>query len=236
MQVGVEEENVRESFVSCQATRGGCQEEWFDNALPEHQQCFAEDFWIDRYEVTNEQFDRLAGIAEIPSAPQIDHPRVNITWQEAQAFCEQRGGRLPTEVEWEYAAAGPSEAVYPWGDTFDATNVNSCDRNCGRNHANPLFDDGFGTTAPVGSYADNVTWVGAFDMSGNVWEWQSSVSLPYPYNATQAEGIDDIEIVRALRGGSWDNVESQLTSTYRGSAPGTAQIGVIGFRCVMDDS
>ncbi|MBK8025639.1 MAG: SUMF1/EgtB/PvdO family nonheme iron enzyme [Chloroflexi bacterium] len=83
---------------------------------PVHQQCFDSPFWIDRTEVTQGDFDRLAGVkSDSQNAPQADHPVTRINWFEARDFCALRSARLPTEVEWEYAARGPENQLFPWG-------------------------------------------------------------------------------------------------------------------------
>ena len=90
-----------------------------DDEGPIHEQCFSTPFWIDKYEVTNAQFKRFAGLADTQSQwLDEDHPRENITWDEAQQFCVLRGARLPSEAEWEYAARGPNNLIYPWGNAF----------------------------------------------------------------------------------------------------------------------
>ncbi|TVR19435.1 MAG: hypothetical protein EA396_12540, partial [Anaerolineaceae bacterium] len=125
------------------------------------EQCFDEPFWIDKYPVTNRQY----GSSGFWSGD--DLPRESVNWFDARDFCEARGGRLPTEAEWEYSARGPDGWIYPWGNEFFANNV---------------VNSG-GRTADVGSRPGGVSWVGALDMSGNVWEWTSSLFEPYPYDA-----------------------------------------------------
>jgi formylglycine-generating enzyme required for sulfatase activity len=86
---------------------------------PVSQQCFDQPFWIDRYEVSNQQFDRLGGQTSFNRKsqwPGDEQPRERITWAEARTFCVRRGARLPTEAEWEYAARGPDNLRYPWGN------------------------------------------------------------------------------------------------------------------------
>src|SRR5690606_34310947 len=87
---------------------------------------------------------------------QDDHPKVCITWYEAEAYASWRGGRLPTEAEWEFAARGADSLIYPWGNEWDTT------------LANVEESEGL---MPVGSYPDGVSWVGAQDMAGNAMEW-----------------------------------------------------------------
>jgi formylglycine-generating enzyme required for sulfatase activity len=125
---------------------------------PVHEQCFEEPFWIDKYEVTNEQYGSIKCDSSSSNPKQ---PRNCVDWFEAKAFCEKQGARLPTEQEWEYAARGPDSLVYPWGNDWN-DNYAVWDGNSGY------------ITAEVGSRPEGVSWVGAYDMSGNVWEWTSS--------------------------------------------------------------
>ncbi len=113
---------------------------------------------------------------------QDDHPVMQVSWDDAGAYCAWAGGRLPTEAEWEYAARGPDAHTFPWGDGFDATRLNYCDRNCFLEWADGQGDDGFVLTAPVGSFPGGASWVGAVDMAGNVWEWTADWYDPEYYD------------------------------------------------------
>ncbi|GAB4550513.1 MAG: hypothetical protein OHK0023_16510 [Anaerolineae bacterium] len=189
---------------------------------PVHEQCFEQSFWIDKYEVTNAQFTKFGGVAAQSSQQAMpDHPRENITWFEARDFCAKRGARLSTEAEWEYAARGWDSLVYPWGNAFIADNV-------------VYSGNSGGGSAAVGSRPAGVSWVGAMDMSGNVWEWVSSPYQPYPYqvNAGQ-EAISSIQDSRVLRGGSWFNADYSLRAAYRNwYAPGDV-VNNAGIRCLL---
>ena len=162
---------------------------------PVHQQCFDAPFWIDKYEVTNAQFATFNGVAAKASKwTGSNRPRESITWFEARDYCAKRGARLPTEREWEYAARGPDALEYPWGRAWNENNAVSSGNSNNQ-------------TADVGSRPAGASWVGAQDMSGNVWEWMSSLYQPYPYDA--ADGREDdtnrTDVLRSLRGGSWDD-------------------------------
>jgi formylglycine-generating enzyme required for sulfatase activity len=184
-----------------------------DDEQPVHQQCFESPFWIDMYEVTNAQYGspgRWKG---------ADRPREGISWLDAEAYCETRGARLPTEVEWEYAARGPDGLVYPWGDSFVAGNA-------------VYKNNAFMQTANAGSHPGSASWVGAQDMSGNLWEWTYSLYGPYPYQATDGReaGADDGDN-RALRGGSWFSTEHFLRTTARAQGGEGDANDYFGFRC-----
>lgn len=194
----------------------------YEDEQPVHEQCFDEPFWIDKYEATNKQFADFGGVAGRNSNWTGDNlPRERITWFEARDFCELRGGRLPTEREWEYAARGPNNLIYPWGNEFVADNVVYSSNSNGR-------------TAPVGSRVGGVSWVGAMDMSGNVWEWVSSLygSNSYPYDEENDESVNYNTNSRVLRGGSWsysaDGVRS--ANRFRDSPSGENYGG--GLRCL----
>ncbi len=199
--------------------------------LPPTPICFAAPFWIDLYEVTQGDFARLGGQAADGNAFEgEDRPRENITWYESRDFCTLRGARLPTEAEWEYAARGPDSLIYPWGNTFVAENVVSTDNSNTQ-------------TAAVGSRAAGRSWVGAYDLSGNLSEWTSTIYQRYPY-PTDANGlvIDDgredeastgVE-VRALRGGSWAHRDIYLTGSNRNTGGPTNGSDTIGFRCARN--
>jgi formylglycine-generating enzyme required for sulfatase activity len=192
--------------------------------------CFIEPFWIDQYEVTNAQFIQLGGVAANGGRWLGENrPRESVTWFEAYDFCALRGGRLPTEAEWEYAARGPDDLIYPWGDTFFALNV-------------VYTVNANGQTGDVGSFNRGVSWVGAFDMSGNVWEWVNTLYRPYPYPTDVSHNVNDIVINssgdttghRVIRGGAWNSDVMFLRATNRTGAAPVSWGSSKGFRCARD--
>jgi formylglycine-generating enzyme required for sulfatase activity len=184
---------------------------------PVNEQCFDEPFWIDRYEVNGEQFRRLGGLVQeyTPSQNPI-LPVVNISWYEATSFCEKRDARVPTEAEWEYAARGPVNYVYPWGNEFKEDYVAGS-----HNSVNG--------PSSVGLHPAGISWVGAQDMAGNVAEWVSSVYARYPYTE-----LTSILGARVVRGGSWSDDPSTLRSSNRSFNFTATRNMQIGFRCVRD--
>jgi formylglycine-generating enzyme required for sulfatase activity len=196
---------------------------------PVDQPCFDAPFWIGFSEVTNYEYHQCveAGVCTLTvdttafdDNTMTEHPVVNVTWEQAKTYAEWAGGRLPTEAEWEYAARGPDGLTYPWGDEFDHTRLNFCDQNCSAEHADPSFTDEFGETSPVGYYSGGASWVGAVDMSGNVFEWVAS----------------DESDVPVMRGGSWySSAVDTMTTTSYPLSPDDAQ-NQIGFRIARDYS
>ena len=218
---------------------------------PIHEQCFEEPFWIHKYEVTNARFAHFLnenpngntspdGFAYFDAgnrnerirnlngrwevSPEFsNHPMVEVTWFGARDYCkwlgEEDGFRLPTEREWEYAARGPDNLTFPWGNEWDEDLV------VWRGNSD-------GQTAEVGSIESGSSWVGAMDMSGNVWEWLSSLLIDHPYDASHEDEADTTS-VRLLRGGSWDNNSSiDLRSADRAVGFPHKSNGIFGFRCV----
>lgn len=191
------------------------------NDDPAHRQCFSEPFWIDLTEVTQAQFMRLTDVSIYDSNFICNRrPMENVSWTDASDFCGIRGARLPTEAEWEYAARGPSNFIYPWGDEFIRQNT--------------IWDGNRPETswlAEVGSLPSGSAWVGALDMSGNMLEWTSSLDRPYPYDPQDGREDPFGDGRRVLRGGGWYAGSAvQLRTTSRGSEfPSGAYF--TGFRC-----
>ncbi len=192
-----------------------------DNERPVTRICFDAAFWLDKTEVTQGQFKRLGGqAAKAPGFPGDNRPVETITWFEARDFCTKRGARLPTEAEWEYAARGPDNLVYPWGNTWDASKA-SWKRSSSEGDAE------------VGSKPAGVSWVGALDLSGNVLEWVNSLYRPYPYAASDGrESSSDTSSARVVRSGAWaSSSEDSLLAAHRIRVIPNAWNDSIGFRC-----
>ena len=217
---------------------------------PQHEVCLTAGYWIDRTEVTNAAFAAFVAdggydrrelwsaeglawlgyqdkaqlpIACIPNAP-ADHPRVCVTWHEAQAYAAWRGGRLPTEAQWEFAARGPSSLIYPWGNDWDPARANVLDS------AGPT---------PVGAFPDGASWVGALDMAGNAMEWaQDWLSSTYygqsPKNDPPGPAFG---VRKAEKGGWWGSNTFVARSAYKHfEDPPEYQDHHIGFRIVASAS
>ncbi len=190
---------------------------------PPHEVCL-DGFWMDHTEVTNGQYAAFDGQATFASNwIGENRPRENITWYEAQKFCESREARLPTEAEWEYAARGPEGLIYPWGNGFVADNV--------------VYSGNSGSqTADVGSRPGGVSWVGALDMNGNVWEWVVDwYDVGYWYYATLPDGTKNptgpvYGDYRVVRGGSWD-ANGFVRAANRGKRYPDFRNDSDGFRC-----
>ena len=177
-----------------------------DDALPVHT-VLVEDFEISRYETTFAQYDwfaRQTGRAlPLPDIEDRGNQAVGgVTWAEAMAFCEYIGGRLPTEVEWEYAAAGGSEKqLYPGTD--DESKVNEYVRH---------RQNSVAFSFPVGTKKPN--FFGLYDMGGNVAEWVDDYYEKYPEPGEEPVYNDfEVSDMRVARGGSFAN-ESGISRTY----------------------
>jgi formylglycine-generating enzyme required for sulfatase activity len=150
-------------------------------------------------------------------------PCVGISWYEADAYARWRGGRLPTEAEWEYAARGPQSNIYPWGNFWDERRANTS-------------DGGPGTTTPVTHYENGKSWCGAYDLAGNVWEWASDWYDRGYYqrliaNDPQGPTSGDYLVVR---GGSWLNLPITARGAARSRYNADFRYHDVGARVVLD--
>ncbi len=165
-----------------------------------------------------------------------DHPVVHVSWNDAVAYCEWSGRRLPTEAEWEYAARGGIEqAKYPWGD--DAVDAGGWRANIWQGvfpYTNTRAD-GFPTTAPVRSF--DVNGYGLWQPVGNVWEWCQDWFDPRYYETSPVEAPPGPASgnTRVLRGGSY-LCHLSYCNRYRNSArsqnTADSSMGNAGFRTV----
>jgi len=231
-------------------------------------------FYMDLHEVTNGQFHRFAKDAKRhgKSGAKVDQykdywvrglnncdPVRNVSWYQARAYAKWAGKVLPTEAQWEAAARGPDQRIYPWGNE-EVSEVTRflCNARTG------LADyDGYTYTAPAMNFAAGVSPFGIFNMSGNVWEWCDDNYDPgryaYPSPEDPATGLErgpkafgdanypnpldkDIREARVgplcgdervIRGGSFaDPIEHCRAYTRAAARPGAHQNNV-GFRCVL---
>ncbi len=160
-----------------------------------------------------------------PFVPPDDHPASNVTWRVARDYCAWAGLRLPTEAEWEYAAHGQdaSRHPYPWG--VDPPDRELLNRTGGQ--------DGFGLTAPVGSFPRGASPFGCLDMAGNVLEHTADLAAPIgPEPVTDPKGpATNDSGERVTRGGSWRVAEDAgFLTTYRSRISETKPQDTSGFR------
>ncbi len=210
---------------------------------PRHQVTLTKGFWMGRTEVTVEAYQRYAAAtaAILPDAPEYNpgwrdksHPMVNVSWNEAVAYCEWAGGRLPAEAEWEYAARGRQEGLrYPWGNPITHENANYGADRGPRGLAQGR--DRWENTAPVGSFPAN-GW-NLFDMPGNVMEWTKDWYEDRYYEKTPSTDPRGPASGRArvFKGGSWEDPTRLLRSSWRYSGTQGVKRHDLGFRCVLEE-
>jgi formylglycine-generating enzyme required for sulfatase activity len=181
---------------------------------------------IGRYPVTNEQYARFLTDNPAYPVPYLDevwaepynwhsqrrtcpegkanHPVVLVSQEDALAYCQWAGVRLPTEMEWEKAARGEEGRIYPWGNEFNPEWAN-------------VRESGVGSTTPVGIYPNGVSPYGLFDCAGNVWEWTTE----------QASGNQVV-----ICGGSWNFDAKDARCFARDQSHPGYRSNRIGFRVV----
>lgn len=188
-------------------------------------------FFIDIYEVTNEDYQKFVqatghrppstwtnGAKRTYPAELARKPVTGVNWEDANDYAKWAGKRLPTEEEWEFAARGTDERLYPWGNSWQAGMANAGGASM--------------SLADVGSYR-GASPFGAYDMVGNAWEWTASKMIPYPGGTLPIKVSDEFKVIR---GGTYESNRNQATTTYRRgwSATNASDYSYTGFRLARD--
>jgi formylglycine-generating enzyme required for sulfatase activity len=215
-----------------------------DDERPLHEICL-NSFWIGRTEITNEDYAECVETGPCSPPHEIsyygdpayaEHPVVFVDWFQAVEYASWLGCALPTEAQWEYAARGPEGLLFPWGNEFDGARLNACDANCRYTWRNTDYDDGYAGSAPVGSFPEGMSWVGAFDMLGNVWEWVADWYTPDYYATSTSDRVNpvgpELGWGKVVRGGSWASHSVYTRTASRDCDTPQLRFLVVGFRIV----
>ncbi|MHC1770785.1 MAG: formylglycine-generating enzyme family protein [Flexilinea sp.] len=186
-------------------------------------------FWIDKYEVTNNQYSRciedgwctsagsnldLDVASELMITQYTDYPVVNVNWIQASDYCKWTGKNLPSDAQWMTAASGNEDVSYPWGNEIPDINRLNADRSV------------MGLS-PVGTYPSGMSFFGVMDMCGNVWEWTDKGRTAADPEADNGS--------RIIRGGSWRTSFSDIGIALSGEMNVDEYSDDVGFRCVYSE-
>lgn len=205
---------------------------------------YLSEYWIDKYEVTFAQYyvfmeetrqkePRLAGYLSDSVTEDLHffvqplHPIVGIDWELAYNYCRWKEKRLPTEAEWEKAAKGPEERIWPWGDEERPEYANLVGE-----------DDGVRYTGRVDGFKTDVSPYGVYAMAGNVMEWTADWYDQDSYRKGPARnplGMD-YGIHKVIRGASWNDSIKRAGAAVRFKMYPTYEDVTIGFRCARSGS
>jgi len=175
-------------------------------------------FYIDRFEVTNEEFKRVFPSHTYPDG-EGNFPVTGVSWSQAMQYAGAVGKRLPTEAEWEKAARGTDGREYPWGALFEANRAN-------------MKDSGINRPVRVGQFYLGASPYNCMDMAGNAYEWVMDWYEAYPGNTVVSK--DYGQIYRVLRGGSFLSDQFDIRCAARHFDRMDAKRSDYGFRCAKD--
>lgn len=201
------------------------------------QSIYTDSFFIDRYEVSNREYmafveatgHALPDFMKDVRLNQPEQPVVGVSWNDAQAYAQWAGKRLPTEAEWEKAARGTDRREWPWGNTWD-TGLKFLLLN--------FFGklDNFEFTAPVNSNQEGASPYGIYNMAGNAWEW----CLDW-FEASYYEDTPELNprgpfkgVQKILKGGGWTNTLESVRISHRIRNYPDVRLEIYGFRCVKE--
>lgn len=223
------QENITANMV---LIPGGVSERGCDKFGPKHgapaHTVHLDDFMIDKYEVTNKQFEAIIPehrLRRSKFSDCDDCPVSKVTWYDATDFCYLTGKTLPTEAQWEKATGAANGCEFPWGPTFSEEQPQA--------HGGLKLRD---KASPVGQYPPNK--YGIHDLAGNLWEWTADWFSIYTYhdvdNRYNPRGplVGDVKV---RRGGSWPDSIVSMAAGYRDwSPPFSRSLNDVGFRCVIN--
>jgi len=191
---------------------------------------YLDDYCIDLLEVTRQAFINFldesgyqaSGWLSPDTVLHPDLPATGVLWEDAHAYCQWVGLRLPTEAEWEKAARGTDGRRYPWGNDWDMHKANTA-------------ESGVGGPVPVGSFSLGASPYGLLDMCGNAAEWVSDYFDPAYYSASPDHNPTGAILVldHGLRGGSFASPSDQATTYFRDSSHSSQPNPRVGFRCAI---
>lgn len=216
-------------YQLCLANNSHCKEEWFSDEGPVRR-VHLDAFYLDTHEVTQNEFQNV--MRRNPSEFKGGTlPVDSVTWHEASDYCRKVDKRLPTEAEWEKAAKGGQSTLYPWGNAMLSGKANFCDKRCNERWNEEKFDDGYETSAPVGSFPANA--LGLFDMTGNVYEWVADwYGMDYYQKAPNKNPQGPrTGSQKSMRGGSWINYSTGVRPADRTGSDPEKRFDFAGFRC-----
>ena len=208
-------------------------------------------YYIDKFEVSNSKYTEFIIATDHPAPAYWDYRKLNqpsqpvtgVNWFDADTYCHWANKRLPTEAEWEKAARGPAGSIYPWGNKIEYSKANFAKGKSGQKYI----------TESVDAHPDGISYYGAYNMAGNVFEWVQDwySSNYYSTDETrnpigpQLQKIKNVEVIsnkpesdlkkKVIRGGSWFAPAQSITTTHRfWNDPINNSYGVgLGFRCAQ---
>lgn len=208
-------------------------------------------YYLDKFEVSNSNYTEFIIATDHPAPAYWDHRKLNqpsqpvtgVNWFDADTYCHWANKRLPTEAEWEKAARGPAGSIYPWGNKIEYSKANFAKGKSGQKYI----------TDSVDAHPDGVSYYGAYNMAGNVFEWVQDWYGKDYYSTDetrnpigpQLQSINNVKgknknsksnsIKKVIRGGSWFAPAQSITTTHRfWNDPINNSYGVgLGFRCAQ---
>ncbi|MFT3928066.1 MAG: formylglycine-generating enzyme family protein [Myxococcales bacterium] len=236
---------VTERMSEALRLRGCANEDLFSEESPARR-VYVSGFWLDRFELSRSEYAACVAVGacsvpvrptEHPGLTHPRHPMVGISQVQAAEACRFRGGRLPSEAEWERGARGDSGRRFPWGNFHNEglANQGGASPSGAGAEGQPSDRDGFAFAAPVDAFFQARSPHGLVQMAGNVWEWTRDTYVPL---AVVNQRVNPSETrtpgLWVVRGGSFRSPAYALRVTHREPRPAGTGFVDVGVRCAYD--